>query len=88
MWDSIAEGKAKFIGGVLQDIDGSNPETEITDITFDGTFFTVKGADYDCGIHRGFAALDPSKDWLTVYGPMGTGFRFQGPHKEKHTEGS
>ena len=75
MWQGFADQREKFIGGTLEER-GEEP-TVITDIEFDGSYFTVRGKDYDCCIGRKYGAMHVEDGWFVISGPY-LNFQFKG----------
>ena len=92
VWEQMANKRADFIGGVLQDTDGPAQPTTITNVKFEDNCFSVDGVDYGCGVNCNYASLSADAEWIHIYGVVGMGFRFKGPMKGKsvttrHTPG-
>jgi hypothetical protein len=86
MWGQLVEGKARYIGGVLEDHDmGTIMTTEITDITLlpngeTSAFFAVKGEHFSCGFDVGTGGVTGGEEgWLTMCGYGGHTWRFKAP---------
>ena len=88
MWSQFAEGKEKWIGGVLQEIDsimGAAPETAITDVTLgpngdESAIITCHGKEYSCGYDVKYCGVGAGEEgWLTIYSQWGDGFRVKRP---------
>lgn len=85
LWSQFVEGKEKFIGGTLQDLDmGMCVETEITDVTLEpngeeSAFFSVEGKDFGCGFDVGCGGVTAGEvGWITFYGYGGHTWRIKG----------
>src|SRR3990167_2965732 len=86
LWGQFVDGKEKFVGGILQDLDmGECHETEITDIVLKpngetSAFFRVEGKDFCCGFDVSVGGISGGETgWLTFIGYAGHTWRIKGP---------
>lgn len=97
MWSQFVEGKARWIGGKLQDqgdsydislTNGRWAETEITDITLEpngktSAMFSVDGKDFCCAGDVGYLGITAGdKGWITLSGYGGHTWRIK-PAKDE-----
>lgn len=79
MWKELAEQRASFVDGELQDLDEDfepAPVTTITDVKFENDYFEVIGKAYTCGISRKYGGLTAKDGWLVAATNYGR-FRFR-----------
>jgi len=93
LWGQFVEGKERFIGGILEDLDdhmvrhaGSDgAKTEITDICLEpngptSAYFYVKGKSFTCGFDVKYGGIVAGEDgWLTFNGYLGHTWRIKMP---------
>lgn len=85
-WSQFVERKNEWIGGILEDLDGCNIQTKITDIKLkpsgeDSAFFDVLGEDYDCGFdvqYGGVSCEEQSEEgWVGFLTRWGSKWRIK-----------
>lgn len=93
VWGQFVEMKARWIGGILHDMDPlGGPEgirTEITDITLepngkDSAMFSVEGKDFGCGFdvrYGGISGTENEPGWLMFSGYGGHRWRIKSVEK-------
>lgn len=86
-WSQFVEGKEKWIGGILEDLDGGSHTTVITDIELVpngkvNAFFRVCGKDFSCGFCTSAGGVGPGdKEWITFSGYAGHIWRIKSKGK-------
>lgn len=93
-WGQFVEQKARFIGGVLEDLDddpmivNDGSTTIITDILLepngkDSAYFRVTGREYECGFDVSVGRIGGRGEpgWVTLTGYGGHTWRFKEPSK-------
>ena len=90
MWSQFVNGKDKFIGGVLEDLEDighGTMRTEVSDVELvpngdNSAFFQVCGQDFSCGFDVEVGGIAGGEDgWLTFCGYGGHTWRIK-PKKE------
>ncbi len=90
LWSQFVEGKEKWIGGILEDLDDDpiiikhgDAKTEIIYIQLvangkEGAFFEVCGKDFNCGFACEIGGVIPGDDgWTTFMGYQGHTWRIK-----------